>query len=133
MSTWNSEKQSIIDKFKRENIEILLNEIPKTKSNGNLNLQLKSTYEAIKLSKNMKLDYILKTRTDCRIMKPNTLDYLLSLHESFPVKKNIVDGRLIASSIATCKYRIYGLTDICVFGTLKDVEKFFYMKKARDD
>ena len=29
LSTWNTEKQSIIDKFKRENIEIILNEIPK--------------------------------------------------------------------------------------------------------
>ena len=133
LSTWNNEKQSIIDKFKRENVEIILNEIPKIKGNGNLNLQLKSTYEAINLSKNMKLDYILKTRTDCRIMKPNTLDYLLSLHESFPVKGNdIVDGRLIASSIATCKYRIYGLTDICVFGALKDVEKFFLYEEEQE-
>ena len=53
--------------------------------------------------------------------------------ENFPVKGNpSVDGRLIANSIATCKYRIYGLTDICVFGLTRDVERFFFYEDEED-
>jgi len=133
LSTWNNESPNIIEKLKKEDIEILLNKMPENNGNGNLNLQLKSTYEGIKLSKTFESDFVLKTRTDCRIMKPNTLDYLKSLMDNFPVKENsIVNGRLIANSIATCKYRIYGLTDICVFGTIKDVERFFFYENEED-
>ena len=46
LSTWINEKQNTINKFKRENIDVILNEIPKKAGNGNLNLQLKSTHEA---------------------------------------------------------------------------------------
>ncbi len=133
LSTWDHENENIIKKIKKENIEILLNKVPEKNGNGNLNLQLKSTHEAIKLSKTFSSEFVLKTRTDCRIMKPNTLDYLQSLIENFPVVGNpSVDGRLIANSIATCKYRIYGLTDICIFGSTRDVERFFFYENEED-
>ena len=127
LSTWENENKNLIEKIKSLNIDIILNKIPDSPGNGNINLQLKSTYEAIRLCKNNKIEYAFKTRTDCRVLKPNTLDYLESLIEKFPAdENNFTKFRIIANSIATCKYRIYGLTDICLFGKTDDMENFFF-------
>ena len=127
LSTWNTENKKLIENIKLLDIDIILNDLPQSPGNGNINYQLKNTFEAIKYCKTKNVEYIFKTRTDCRVLKPNTLDYLESIIEKFPAENNkLTKFRIIANSIATCKYRIYGLTDICLFGKTEDIENFFY-------
>lgn len=133
ISTWKNEDNNVINDIKSLNIDVILNNLPQSRGNGNINLQLKSTYEAIKFCKINKIEYVFKTRTDCRILKPNIMDYLESLIEQFPAYENkFTKHRIIANSIATCKYRIYGLTDICLFGKTQDMENYFYYQDELD-
>ena len=125
LSTWLDEKKHI-KKLNKLGINCLFNEFPESKGLGNINYQLKSTYEGIEFARKKGSKYILKTRTDCRIQKPNVLDSFIGILKNYPPKKNSkVKKRILASSIATCKYRVYGLTDICLFGTTYDLKKYF--------
>lgn len=105
-------------------IKFLKSEKPKDPGLGNINYQIKSTSNAIKLLKKEGIKNILKTRTDCRIMKPNLKSFLLSLQKTF-ISDNQVNSRIFASNVATCKYRIYGLTDILLFGKTEEIELYF--------
>ena len=98
---------------------------------GNINFQIKSTSNAIKILKKEGIKNILKTRTDCRIMKPNLKSYFLSLQKTF-VSANPSSSRIFASNIATCKYRIYGLTDILLFGKTEEIELYFKDETEED-
>ena len=117
---------------------MIQNKIPRNSGTGNINLQLKSTSAGIELAKSEGIKYTLKTRTDCRIYKPNTFDYLESFLKTFPLHNKNFDGsylpksRIIATSIATCKFRIYGLTDICLFGHTSDIYKYFFFENEHE-
>jgi len=122
ISTWEN---SFTENLQNDDyIKIHKSEKPKDPGLGNINYQIKSTSNAIKLLKKEGIKNILKTRTDCRIMKPNLKSYFLSLQKTF-VSKNSKSSRIFASNIATCKYRIYGLTDILLFGTTEEIELYF--------
>ena len=122
ISTWEN---SYIDELEtNEYIQIERSKLPSEPGMGNINYQIKSTSNAIKIFKKKGIRNILKTRTDCRIMKPNLKSYLLSLQKTF-CSENPKHSRIFASSVATCKYRIYGLTDILLFGSTKEIEIYF--------
>lgn len=122
VSTWTDAKinQNQI-KFKK--LKIIKSNYPVKNGNFNINYQIKSTAVGIKYLKSKKVDFILKTRTDCRILKPNTVSYLLSLYNTFAKKKG--RSRLFALDILTTKFRMFGLSDILLFGKTLDIEKYF--------
>ena len=76
------------------------------------------------------LKFILKTRPDIRINKNNLETYLLSLLKTFPLKEenNLINSRIIVPSLTTFKYRLYGLTDIVMFGHTNDLLIYFDKK-----
>jgi hypothetical protein len=37
----------------------------------------------------------------------------------------LTNSRIFASNIATCKYRVYGITDILLFGKTEEIEIYF--------
>ena len=57
-------------------------------------------------------------------MKPNLKSYFSKFTKNFYFRKS-KHSRIFASSIATCKYRIYGLTDILLFGKTDEIETYF--------
>ena len=122
ISTWeNSYTEDLEDS---EYIKIHKSKLPNEPGLANINYQIKSTSNAIKILKKEGIKNILKTRTDCRLMKPNLKSYFLSLQKTFN-SENSEYSRIFASSIATCKYRIYGLTDILLFGKTEEMELYF--------
>ena len=45
---------------------------------------------------------------------------------SFPLKeKSIQNERIISSSFATAKYRVYGLTDMMMFAEINDLKRYW--------
>ena len=51
-------------------------------------------------AKSLNCKFVLKTRTDCRIYKPNILKFLKSLILQFPGKD--ISERILAGNVATC-------------------------------
>ena len=91
LSTWKDEcKKEFLDEFdKYQNIKIIRNEKPQ--SNYNVDFQTLSTNEALNFAKSKNISYCLKTRTDTRIYKKNSIFFLKNLLKSFPIEKNIVN------------------------------------------
>lgn len=130
LSTWEDEcKKEILNEFKDyENIKIIRNIKPKTAFN--VDLQTLSTSEALNFAEEKNIKYCLKTRTDCRVYKKNSIFFLKNLLKNFPVDKNYIEfnERIISSSVDTRKYRVYGLSDILLFSTTKNLIKYFDKK-----
>jgi len=126
LSTWEDEcSKNFIDNLKdHKNIKILRNNKPKTIHN--VDLQTASTISALKYAEGKKIDFCLKTRTDCRIYKKNAIFFLKNLLKNYPIdKKYNLLHRIISCSIDTRKYRVYGLSDILLFSSTKNLIKYF--------
>ncbi len=133
LSIWDNEiKNFPILKYK-DKIKIIINKTPKNEI-YNVNLQMISTHNATKYLKEKKIKYCLKTRTDCRIYNKNSLNHLKNLLTVFPIHKKHkhLQSRIISSSIDTRKYRVYGLSDIFVFGETSNLNKYFSFENYGD-
>ena len=126
ISTWINEKESVINKLNRKKVKVLLNDLPIDGGLFNVDFQTTSTYAGIKYAERQGVKYCIKTRADCRIYKENTLSFLTSIMSTFPNTSELnLKSRIIASSLATCKYRVYGLTEIFLFGAVSDLQQYF--------
>lgn len=126
LSTWDDEiSQDFIIKIKSfNNLKLIKNK--KINFLENIDLQILSTNNALKLAKTLGLKYVLKTRTDCRVYNKNSFLFLENLMKTFPItNNNNFKHRILASSMDTRTYRIYGLTDICLFGSIEDFLIYF--------
>lgn len=131
VSTWNDPRVSQLnynlDKFK--NVHFVINKIPND-SNFNLSRntdkQTFCTYNGLKYLKNLGIEYVIKSRTDWRIYKPNSLIFLKSLLDTFPVKKNkISKKRIISTSMMSLKFSAYELSDTLQFGHIDDLLQYW--------
>lgn len=127
LSTWENEKIEEFEKLNYKNLIIIKSKLPEEAGYLNINYQIKSTKSAIEKSKEFnEIEYLIKSRTDCRIYDPNSLSHLLNLIKNFPVTENdFLNFRILANSSSTCKYRIYGLTDIFQFGEKNDLFNYW--------
>ena len=134
LSTWHSEDEKIVLSAKNLGAQIILNHKPEkyaygnqsSSSSYNLNLQLITTKNALLLAKEQGCQFSLKTRADMRFYKPNLFSYFSAMLNAFPIRpSDEQQQRLIVSSIATCKYRIYGITDVMMFGTTNDMLNYW--------
>jgi hypothetical protein len=133
ISTWKGLSKRKINLIKRLNAHFVENTIPSKDSKknwvgGNLNNQIITTREGIKLAKNIKCDYVLKTRADQRIYNNNIFHHLINLLEYFPVKKkylNTLNQRIISINFDALLLRHYGISDILQFGKTTDMFNFW--------
>ena len=127
LSTWKDEVNEIfLNNIKNLNrFQLIQNIKPITKYN--VDLQILSTSKALDYAIQHNSKFCLKTRTDCRIYNPSSLIFLKNLLDTFKIKKKneLFENRILASSIDSRIYRVYGLTDICLFGETKDLLKYF--------
>lgn len=130
LSTWEDEckKEFLCEYEKYPNIKLIRNIKPK--SSFNVDFQTLSTNEALNFAKSKNVNYCLKTRTDTRIYKKNSIYFLKNLLKSFPVEKKYseIENRIITCSIDTRKYRVYGLSDIFLFSSTENLIKYFEKK-----
>lgn len=125
LSTWGDSNKQFLKKLKKLNINLVISNYKENMFQG-FDYQIQTTSSAINFLKK-KTKYILKTRTDCRIYSPNCYSYLLNLIKTFPLKKKIKNQkqRIVFSSLITPKFRVYGATDILVFGRNSDLDNYF--------
>jgi len=126
LSTWKDNLSKKINYKYKDRIIVIENEKPK-KNIFNTNLQIISTYNALKCAKKLNLSYCLKTRTDCRIYNTNAINHLKNLQRLFPIEKSFknLNKRIISCSVDTRKFRVYGLSDILLFGDTNNLLNYF--------
>lgn len=137
LSTWKGYKKNIIEAFKENGALVLENTRPPYSGISNINLQIESTKSGLEFAKQRGAEYCLKTRTDQRIYRHDFLLFFLSLIKVFPIKNNSkINKRLISVSLNTYKYRLYGITDMLMFGDIDDMLLYwspsFDMRKSED-
>lgn len=121
ISTWNTEDSKLLDTVSTDIDALILNEKPPYSGISNINFQLVSSYNGILKAKELGAEYVLKTRTDQRMYAPNIFEYFLNLLTHFQMNiSSLQYQRLIGISLNTFKYRMYGISDMTIFGHIND-------------
>lgn len=122
LSTWDYEQKEYVTKIEREGAVVLLNTPPTHAGRQNINYQITSARAGVLHAKELGAEYALKTRTDVRIYDPDSTEYLHNVLQSFPVRgKGTQKNRIVGVSLNSFKYRLYGLSDINLFGQIDDM------------
>ncbi len=121
-STWHDETPAVLERIRALGIEVVLSDSCPNGAN-NLNRQIVTTRAGLLRAKELGCEYVLKTRADQRIYAPNLLTFLFNLQKIFPLDKTVrkLRQRLIALSFNSFKYRLYGVSDMFLFGHIDDV------------
>jgi hypothetical protein len=122
-STWAG-TITIEDKKKLNiiNVTIIENKLPENRGVSNINLQIKSTSSGLHLLNEQGRKHVLKVRSDQRIYNNvDFLTYMKVLQSLYPVKNSQINERLVICSINTFKERLYGITDMLMFGKIEDM------------
>ena len=126
LSIWKGDvTDNFLSKYQNK-IHIIVNNKPK-QIFYNTDLQIISSHSAIEYAKNNNFKYCLKTRTDCRLYNNNSIKYFKNLLKLFPIDKKYknINSRIISCANDTRKFRVYGLSDILLFGEVKNMLKYF--------
>ena len=124
VSTWEDEKTSILKTIESLGVHVILNKPPSYAGISNINKQIVSSLAGIKLAEELSCKYVLKTRTDQRMYSPNILAYFNDILHMFPLKVSSTKQtqRLIAVGLNTFKSRMYGISDMNIFGCVDDMQ-----------
>jgi hypothetical protein len=124
LSTWDDEIEKLKE-IKKLRIKLIVSS-KKKEYRPDVDYQIITTNKALNFAKQKKILFSLKTRTDTRIYKNNLSSFFINLIKCFPIDKKIKSkGRIIVTDVMTPKYRVYGLSDICMFGYTSDLLKYF--------
>ena len=129
LSTWIGENETILKKINELGVNIIENTKPKNFGYKNCNLQIISSINGIKLAKKKGFKFVIKTRTDQRIYNSNFLSFLHDFLNTFKKPTHInMKNRLVGISFMTFKKRVYGLSDMFLFGNIDDVYLYWDTK-----
>jgi len=127
LSTWKDQEINVINQVKNLGIKVILNEYPKYNGNINVNYQITSTINGIIEAKRVGATHCLKTRTDQRLHRSTTLNFLLSVLDTFVLPdycENQLE-RIISLNYSTSTRELYWLGDFFMFGNISDMEKYW--------
>lgn len=127
LSTWQDELNKLDQKkLKDLKVDLLLNTKPAYSGISNINLQLGSTIPGLNFAYDKGVKFLLKTRTDQRVCKSiDFLGYMRNLQTNFPVNCDKMENRLIVASTNSFKSRLYGVTDMFMFGSISDMKLYW--------
>lgn len=130
VSTWLDNNSEFL-RNKNPTIEFVFSKKPVTSGLGNVNFQKKSTIAGLEVAKKQGKSFVLKTRSDQRIMKHDFLEFLSAILNQFPV----IDDRAIDQKerIISTAYPIspgsmfipFFIGDHLYYGDVDDLIKYF--------
>lgn len=132
LSTWANENKEEINKIRTiGNVYVIENEYPSISGHGHINYQRKSSINGIKKAKELRCEYVLKSRTDQRMCGKNAIKYLVNLIENYPLTIECkAKKRIAVCSLSTLKNRLYNICDMLLFGDIDDVLLYFNPPEA---
>ncbi len=133
LSTWSDEDAVAIRRFEESGVSVVLNAKPAYAGTSNINFQIVSANNGMKKAQAFGVEYVLKTRTDQRMYASNIADYLFNITEAFSVGRGYArqKKRIVGVSLNTFKYRMYGLSDMLIYGHIDDMA--LYWNAALDE
>lgn len=131
LSTWKNElTENETKDLKKRGVKIILNEPPIFAGPSNINFQLISTSEALKNSIKNNDEFCIKTRTDCRIYLKKFDENLLRFYFFFKKKNRLLK---LGSTSLTRESRLFGISDILMFGPPKEMLKYFPKSSSKKE
>lgn len=122
VSTWKGESADELAAIEDAGARVVLSSLPPYAGISNTNYQIVSTRVGIEAAKAAGNTFALKTRTDQRVYAPSSLEFLHHLVKTFPVNGQWKQKhRIVGHSLGTFKYRLYGLSDMFLFGDIDDL------------
>ena len=121
ISTWDDEDKNSIEVLKSLGVTVLQSTQPRNPGYSNINLQIESTSKAAALLAGCGVKFLLKTRTDQRIYAPDVFPYLKAILRGFPSVSKYQNTRLIGVSLNTFANRPFGISDMFMFGDVRDM------------
>lgn len=127
VSTWTDEEQDYVELIEREGAIVIENEKPKYGGHLNVNYQIVNTLAGLKKAKELNCKYVLKTRTDQCLAKPNIISFFLSLIQQFPPQDiSVQNSRLLClSQNYGNMFYPYLMSDFLYFGDIDEVIRVF--------
>ena len=123
VSTWDDEDVAQVRRIRDAGACVVLSKKPDYAGISNINFQIASARAGVEKALELGCAYALKSRTDQRMYAPNVKEFLFSLLRMFPLANEggIQRERLVAAALNTFKYRLYGISDMLLFGTTADM------------
>lgn len=128
ISTWENTAKKVLLELEKEGCVIVLSKAFEPCGFCNVNYQICTSLSGVRKAKELGAKYTLKNRSDLRIYKEFSFEYLKSLVECFPVSGNDIplNGRIITLSGAKGQlFAPYWLQDFIYFGFTDDLFSFF--------
>jgi hypothetical protein len=126
VSTWEDTPASMLAPIRKEGVDVVLSRKPQYPGILNINMQLESAKAGINHAIAGGAKWVVKTRTDQRMLAPNLPAYLVALARTFPVKGDWPQRhRIFGLGMGTLKYGLYHLTDQTVFGWAEDMLQYW--------
>lgn len=126
VSTWEEEHEEEKKILQTCGAVVVENKKPTDAGQQNINMQLVSSLTGIKKAEELGAEYVLKTRTDQRMYAVNAIEFLYHACNAFALTSETKQQkRIVAVSLNSFKYRMYGVSDMNIFGTVNDVELYF--------
>lgn len=126
LSTW-SVSSEMTKEILENDVHIVQNKMPENTGIANLNLQIITTSAGVVAARDLGAKFILKTRTDQRIYHPSLETYLFNTLKYYPFnpKSCLQTKRLVCISLGTFKFRLYGVSDMFLFGHVDDMLRYW--------
>lgn len=126
LSTWfvSDDVIKILDKY---DVRIIQSQQPENPGISNINLQIVTSGAGVLAARELGAQFVLKTRTDQRVYHPSLETYLFNLVHAFPLSHNLPEqmNRLVAISLGTFRYRLYGVSDMFLYGHIEDMVRYW--------
>lgn len=125
VSTWQGEATDDFRVACRENsVALLENKPPDFAGPFNVNMQLESSLQGVKfIRENTDAKFVLKTRCDQRINKPDFLTWFRNLILTFPPFGDKLRGRILFAQ--ALKWFPFRTADFLAFGYVEDIAKLY--------
>lgn len=129
VSSWDYTDEKLVERFKAIGCDVVLSKDIPICGTGNVNYQICTSLAGIRRAKELGATYVLKNRSDLRLYKDGTLNYMKGLLVNYPVKNNNIyglKGRIITQGGNPGQMFIpYWLQDFMYFGYTDDLLNLF--------
>ena len=126
LSTW-SVSVNMIEVLSKYNVHVVYNKRPISQGISNINLQIITSGAGVVAAQGLGAQFVLKTRTDQRIYHPSLETYLFNILKYYPLLPDFPGQmkRLVCISLGTFKYRLYGVSDMFLYGHIDDMVRYW--------
>jgi hypothetical protein len=126
VSTWEDEDPALVERARQAGAEVIVNRKPKDGGLWNIKYQITSAHAGLSRAKALGYEYAIKTRTDARMYAPHVDRFFLAAVRQFPMRDGSGQrARIFGFDLGTVKHRLYGISDMHVFGHVDDLLLYY--------